>query len=145
MLPKNTGNRYAFTTVAAYFVTCSLLTAVLMLVQHRGHGFFFRNGDETIARGNASGSSRVHVRSKFFTSGQLPFVPVVVVATSAFGWADRRARIRTQFPKNMKLLPQKGSAAAILKFAIGTQGLANDQLKQARAEAAQFSDSSRLP
>ncbi len=141
MLLRNTRNRYAVTAVAVCFVSVSLLTTVLMLVQHWGQDYCFGNviNGAVVAR-NVTGAKGVHVLSKLSISGQLPFVNVIVVATSALGWMDRRARIRTQFPRNMKLLPEKDLQAAILKFAVGVQGLADEQIVQAQAEAAQFSD-----
>lgn len=137
MLPRATGNR-CFITVGACVVLCSLLTALLLLVEHRGQSSLFGKLRESHVGRHATGAKELHVFSQ--VSGQLPFVSVIVVATSALGWADRRARIRTQFPRNMKLLPGDHTQAAILKFAIGMQGLANDQLTRARAEAAQFAD-----
>lgn len=74
------------------------------------------------------------------TASQLPFVSVVVIATSTVGWADRRERIRVQFPKNKHLLPREKEGSAVLKFALGTQGLSRDRLQEARTEAANFPD-----
>ena len=42
--------------------------------------------------------------------------------------------------RNLKLLSGDGPQTALLKFAIGTQGLADNRLTQAEAEAADFSD-----
>ena len=120
--------------VGTCVVLCSLLTA--LLVEHRSPSTIFGKVHET--RRYVMGTRDTF--SQVSTSGQLPFVNVVVVATSALGWADRRARVRAQFPRNMKLLPRYHSRAALLKFAIGTQGLADDRLAQAHAEASEFSD-----
>ena len=139
MLPRATSNRY-LVTMGACVVLCSLLTALLLLVEHRGQGALFWKFREGEAGRHATVAKGLHVFSQVSVSGQLPFVSVIVVATSAVGWADRRARIRTQFPRNLKLLPGDHTQDAIMKFAIGIQGLANDQVTQARAEAAQFSD-----
>lgn len=114
--------------MGACVVCCSLFTVLFQLVEHRTQGILFGKFPENEGR-------------KAMTMvGQLPFVSVVVVATSAIGWSDRRARIRAQFPRNMDLLPAGDAQVALLKFAVGTQSLADDQLSQARTEAAQFSD-----
>ena len=136
MLRKGFATR-CVTATGACIILCSLLTVVL---QHRGQGLSYLCGH---VHKNGAGRQKhgLHLFSQISESDQLPFVSVVVVATSAHGWADRRARIRTQFPRNMKLLRQRDNTeAAILRFAIGAQSLAEDQLTQARAEAARFSD-----
>lgn len=71
---------------------------------------------------------------------QLPFVTVIVVVTSAASWLDRRERIRTQFPKNLQLVPRLEEQSAVLRFAIGTQGVSTGLLDNVRAEAGNFSD-----
>ena len=108
MLYRNIRKRYSFTTMAVCLVTCSLLTALFMLVQHWGQDQRFGNGigGNVVAR-DATGPKGVHVFSKISISNHLPFVKVIVVATSALGWGDRRARIRTQFPRNMEVLARK--------------------------------------
>ena len=74
------------------------------------------------------------------TYARLPFVTVVVVVTSATGWLDRRERIRIQFPRNLQLSSRIKEQAAILRFAIGTQGITTDMLNIVRAEAGNYSD-----
>ena len=121
---RTSGDRLVV-AVGACVVLCTLLT---LLIQHRTQENLFKRFPETEGR-NAVKSS-----------DQLPFISVIVVATSAIGWLDRRARIRTQFPRNMDLLPGGDAQVALLKFAIGTHNLADDQLSQARTEAGQFLD-----
>ncbi len=70
--------------------------------------------------------------------GRKPFVTMVVVVTSAAAWADRRARIRHQFPRNAELVPAEQTV--LLKFAVGIQNLDHDILLQARKEAANRTD-----
>ena len=123
-----------------FVVLCSVLTALLYLVGNRSSDSLFGKTQRSGGSHHVTGTRDWQVLSHVSISRQLPFVSVIVVATSALGWADRRARIRVQFPRNMKLLPDDNGQAALLKFAIGTQGLADDQLKQARTEAVQFSD-----
>ena len=55
-------------------------------------------------------------------SQTLPFENVVVVVTSVAHWTERRQRIRTQFPRNVKLIKEP-SQSVVLRFAIGTQNL----------------------
>ena len=81
-------------------------------------------------------SSARSVRS----SSQLPYVTVVIVVTSAAGWLDRRERIRTQFPRNVQLVPSVEEQSALLRFAIGTQGVSTKMLGSVRAEAGNSSD-----
>ena len=134
MLPKTFGKRIGV-TIGACVVICSLLTACFQLVGHRTQAHILGSSGCNARSTDATG---LHVFSRFSVSDQRPFVSVVVVATSAVGWSDRRARIRAQFPRNMKLLP--GTDEALLKFALGMQNLADDQLTQARAEQARHSD-----
>lgn len=53
----------------------------------------------------------------------LPYVDLVAVATSPAIWLNRRTLIRSQWPKNMKLV--ESNSSAILKFAIGQQSSSN--------------------
>ena len=85
-----------------------------------------------INHGWSAESSRSH--------SQLPFVPVVVVVTSAASWLDRRERIRTQFPRNIQLVSSLEEQSAVLRFAIGTQGISTEVLAKMHAEAGNFSD-----
>ena len=69
----------------------------------------------------------------------LPFVSVIVVTTSVASWVERRQRIRTQFPRNVRLI-QDPRQTALLMFAIGVHGVEKSVLDLVRHEAATFSD-----
>lgn len=71
---------------------------------------------------------------------RLPFATVIVMVTTASGWTDRRQRIRRQFPKNLALLTDVSKNSVLLKFLIGREGLAEDDMKTVSKEASQFSD-----
>ena len=70
----------------------------------------------------------------------VPYISVVVVATSAAGWSDRRERIRAQFPRNLRLIPDDESHSVILKFAVGRQGPSQLVISNVTLEAATFAD-----
>ena len=74
----------------------------------------------------------------------LPFISVVVVATSATPWIDRRDRIRAQFPKNVRLIEKPGRSV-ILKFALGTQEQDAVALASVKNEAVKYHDILLLP
>ena len=69
----------------------------------------------------------------------LPFVNVVVVATSAAQWTERRERIRKQFPRNVKLIKDP-LQSVVLKFAVGFQKMANHAYEAVAMEQQQHSD-----
>lgn len=69
----------------------------------------------------------------------LPFISVVVVATSATPWIDRRDRIRAQFPKNVELI-QQPRRSVILKFALGTQEQDAVALASIKTESEKYHD-----
>lgn len=75
---------------------------------------------------------------------QMPFFTLVVVATSAAPWIDRRDRIRTQFPRNVQLI-RNDKQSVVLKFALGTQGQSDDILASAHSEADRHRDILLLP
>ncbi len=68
-----------------------------------------------------------------------PFVNVLVMTTSVAGWVDRRQRIRTQFPRNLKLI-QNDHQTALLVFAVGTQKTTPSDMSIVRQEASQHND-----
>ena len=69
----------------------------------------------------------------------LPFVNVVVVATSAAQWTERRERIRKQFPRNVKLIKDP-LQSVVLKFAVGSQNVADHAYQAVKMEQQQYSD-----
>ena len=69
---------------------------------------------------------------------ELPFVNLVVVVTSPHAWLDRRTLIRDQWPRNLKLLT--GNHTAVLKFAIGRQGLDAGAIVEAHSEHDTYHD-----
>ncbi len=71
---------------------------------------------------------------------EMSFVDVIVIVTSPAGWLDRRQRIRKQFPRNLRLVPNSADQHALLKFALGTQGISDQELLALHEEANQFSD-----
>ena len=71
---------------------------------------------------------------------RLPYVSVVVVATSAAGWYDRRERIRTQLPRNLRLIPEIDESSVLFKFALGRQGPTPDVMSNVTSESETFQD-----
>ncbi|KAL3132142.1 UDP-Gal betaGal beta 1,3-galactosyltransferase, polypeptide 6 [Trebouxia sp. C0010 RCD-2024] len=71
---------------------------------------------------------------------QLPYITVVVVVTSVAGWSDRRERIRAQFPRNVRLIPDNGEQSVLLKFAVGRHGPSQEVISNVTLEAAKFAD-----
>lgn len=74
----------------------------------------------------------------------LPYISLIVVATSATPWVDRRDRIRAQFPRNVGLI-EKPERSVILKFALGTQDQDAVARVSARVEAEKHHDILLLP
>ncbi|KAL3156439.1 galactosylxylosylprotein 3-beta-galactosyltransferase activity protein [Trebouxia sp. C0009 RCD-2024] len=71
---------------------------------------------------------------------QLPYISVVVIATSAAGWSDRRGRIRAQFPRNVRLIPDNEEQSVLLKFAVGRHGPSQEVISNVTLEAENFAD-----
>ncbi|DBB14310.1 TPA: UDP-Gal betaGal beta 1,3-galactosyltransferase, polypeptide 6 [Trebouxia sp. C0006] len=124
-----------------------LLSTVILHSEHRAwqpqtqdKSFPEKIGDARHVRFKSSYiDNRLSARSARSYS-QLPYVTVVVMVTSAASWLDRRERIRTQFPRNVQLVPSVEEQSAMLRFAIGTQGVSTEVLGSVRAEAGNSSD-----
>lgn len=69
-----------------------------------------------------------------------PFVSVLVVVTSAAEWADRRGRIRKQFPRNVKLVPPAQQQQIVLRFVVGTRKVSSDNLSKVQQESRKYAD-----
>ncbi len=73
------------------------------------------------------------------STNTLPFVSVLVVTTSVANWVERRQRIRAQFPRNLRLI-EDSRQSALLLFAVGLQGVAEQDLSLVQQEANLHSD-----
>lgn len=128
----------AFTLVA--LLAFQLATGFNLLLHGLRHPV--QHSRKSASRMNAldsddAGKHAGHARWRRFG---LPSISVVVVATSAAGWTDRRERIRAQFPRNLRLIPDNEEQSTILKFAVGRQGPAQVVMSNVTLEAADFVD-----
>ena len=126
--------------VTAVTLTSFAVVAVVAMVT-----LYWRAPDEEMLHFR-SPALRIHERTNMSMpvvhgelQAKLPFFTVVVVTTSVASWVDRRQRIRSQFPRNMRLR-KNDRQTALLKFAVGTQGLAESDENTIRREAVLHSD-----
>ena len=129
------------TPTACCLLTCvSLLTlsAIVMICQAESPSFSFRPTFSAPQLAENPDHS-VECQCCREAPAALPFVSVVVVATSAANWMDRRKRIRSQFPQNVALIKDSNNSA-LLKFAIGTRQLDKQVQSAAQHEATEHKD-----
>ena len=96
------------------------------------------NSAPSIHAENTRAQRGLRANIKWRSHSRAKFVDVVVVAPSAAGWQDRRARIREQFPRNLKLM--NSSRSATLKFALGTRNISETAVAALEAEQGEHQD-----